>query len=174
MIPDDFMPEHMMGNVEGTMSLTVESVRKEFQFLPGVNTIFIYPEKPLQKFSRIGFLYADPMIRLLPELEKDNLLTALSSSFNDIRTDHRFRDFENSRLLKNLIYQLEFRKTRELRKPLFNQEKIDQIADLGIPMEGNIVSEKLKVSTLNEMRSKLLKNSHDLSNDWLKRQIKLF
>lgn len=174
MIPDDFMPEHMMGNVEGTMTMTVDSVRKEFQFLPGRNTIFVYPEKNFQKFSRISYLYADPLIRLQPYPDKDKLLAILAGSFNALRSDWRFRDFENSRLIKNLIYQLEFRKNRELRKPLFNQEKIDQLVNLGISIEGNILSEKVKTSTLNEMRERLLKNSHDLSVEWLESQIKLF
>lgn len=174
MIPDDFMPEHMMGNVEGSMTLTVDSVRREFQFLPGKNSIFVYPEKNFQKFSRISYLYADPLIRLQPYPDKDNLLAVLAGSFNGIRMDPRFRDFENSRLIKNLIYQLEFRKNRELRKPLFNQEKIDQLLDLGIPVEGNLVSEKVKTSTLNEIRARLLKNSHDLSVEWQESQIKLF
>lgn len=171
MIPDDFMPEHLMGNVEGNMSMTLESIRRQFQFLPGKDVLFVYPEKYGQKFSRIGFLYADQKVRLSGLSENEVLLKILKRSFNNLQSDPRYKDFESSRVIKNLIYQLEVRKTRELKRPLFNQDKIDQITDLGIPVEGNRIPERVKISMLNELRSHFLTRSGSLSKEWLGSQI---
>ena len=171
MIPDDFMPHHLMGNVEGTMDLTIESLRREFQFLPGITAIFLYPEIPDARYSRVKYVFASPCLELGEEIGLERVLEILKKSFAELNQDPRYIDFESSRLLKTLIYNIEVKKSRELKRPFFTPDKVARLAAMGVPVTETSVSEKVSVASIKTLRENKLISAKSLSDDWLRTQI---
>lgn len=173
MIPDDFMPAHLMGNVEGSMTISSEILRKEFQFLPGRTSIFLFPENPLSRFSRIRYLYT-PMgmeFDALPPLT--SLTEILQRSFGELQEDSRYRDFEDSRLLKTVLYQMEVRKNREIRKPYFTPEKAERLIQLGIPLIESKIPERISANDVREIREGKIRSGSSLAEDWFSKTVSI-
>lgn len=168
-LPDDFMPEHLMGMVEGELSLTIPEIREAFQIIPGTCSIYIFTERKNNGYGRVRFLY--PASRAPgTELSNEQLRKMISDSFASIQKTDEYRDFENSRLLKSVIFNMEQKKTRELRRPIFNPAKIGVLESMGLVDrngESASVKEGITVDELKELYSRAREAGHSLSSRWL-------
>ncbi len=166
MIPDDFMPEHLMGNVEGSMTINSEILRKEFQFLPGKICIFLFLENTSARYSKVRYLFTPESLRLNEDLEVSTLIDKLKGSFSELQADPRYQDFEDSRLLKTLIYQIEVRKNREVKKPFFTPEKVERLIQLGIPVIDSKIPEKISANEIKSRKENKMNSGISLAQDW--------
>jgi hypothetical protein len=166
MIPDDFMPEHLMGNVEGSMAINSEILRKEFQFLPGKICIFLFLENTSARYSKVRYLFTPESLRLNEDLEVSTLIDKLKGSFSELQADPRYQDFEDSRLLKTLIYQIEVRKNREVKKPFFTPEKVERLIQLGIPVIDSKIPEKISANEIKSRKENKMNSGISLAQDW--------
>ena len=173
MIPDDFMPGHLMGNVEGSMTISSEILRREFQFLPGKVCIFLFPESPSSRYSRIRYLLTPESLILNEEPDNSALIELLKKSFSEIQTDPRYQDFEDSRLLKTLIYLIEVRRTREVKKPYFTPEKAQRVIQLGIPIIDSKIPENISTADIKARRENKMNSGISLAQDWFSSLLKI-
>lgn len=176
-LPDDFMPEHLMGNVEGELGLNLEQVREELQIVPHYNSIYVFPEKKQRGYGRIRYLY--PSWSQIPKrvLSNEKLTEIIRKSFEVMQAENNsYRDFENGRLIKSVIFNMEQKKTRELKRPVFDPRKVGILESMGLVdriTEVPQIKEEVSVGKLYELYSDSKEKGHTLSRTWLKSTVEL-
>ncbi len=175
-LPDDFMPEHLMGMVEGEASFNEDEVRKAYAIKEGLTSIYFYQESKETGFGRIRFLYpaASGSFNNVPSNEKVREL--IGTSFSSIQGEKSYLDFVNSRLIKNVIFNIEQKKTKELKRPIFDPRKIKTLEEMGL-VERNgdsaSIKEEITLETLKEIYSNAKTAGQEMAKKWLSTKIKV-
>ncbi|MEM0159102.1 MAG: hypothetical protein QW812_06295 [Thermoplasmataceae archaeon] len=165
-LPDDFMPEHLMGNVEGSLLIPVERLFSEFQISGHQPILYIFPESLGAKFSRIRFLYPAGNVRS-SYFTPEKIIDALKNSFSKVSSDPLYSKFEASRLIRTVIFNLNRKKKVEFKPPLFAPEKIKILRQLGVVTDGNVLSQEYDIDSLSRLASRLKEESSGLAKRWL-------
>lgn len=176
MLPDDFMPEHLMGMVEGETALSIDQVRKAYEIVPGKTSIYLYPEQKKQGFGRVRFLYPASSFSLADPVSNETIRDAISASFGGLSDDPRFGKFESSRLLRSVIYNMERKNSRILRKPVFDSRKIGILEKMGIiDTSGDTtkVRDGVSADDLRSMVEEAGIQTRHLAHEWLESKIDL-
>lgn len=169
-LPDDFMPEYLMGMVEGESELSLEEVRESLQIIPGIDSLYIYPETRENGEGRVRFLYPAHVTSLRASIFNETLREIIVKSFGTIQASAKYREFENSRLIKNLIFNIGQKHTRELRRPLFDPRKIGILEKMGLVEKSGevaVVKESITLEDLKALYDHAKKLGHELSREWL-------
>ncbi len=169
-LPDDFMPEHLMGMVEGEPDFSEEEVRKSYSVLNGVTSLYFFQENKSGGFGRIRYLCPAASGRIENAPSNEKLREIISSSFSSIQTQKSYVDFVNSRLIKNVIFNLEQKNSRELKRPMFDPRKIKVLEEMGIvERDGEVSSVKnsIAVDYLKELYAKAKSAGQELAENWL-------
>jgi hypothetical protein len=81
-----------------------------------------------------------------------------------------------TRILKSVIFNMETKGTRELRKPLFDSGKIKLLMDENLVNESDgkfFLRESVSATNLESLRNRYLDLSSKLSSEWMKRIVHL-
>ncbi len=175
-LPDDFMPPHIMGMVEGNISLAPAEVASSYAIYGNVRLLYLFHEKKGNSMGRARFIYP-ARLEFKPELPgNEQIRKKLADSFARIRTNKKYLAFENSRLLKGVIYSMESKNTRELKRPVFDRRKISDLESLGIAErtpESAKLKDNISLEQLKDMYSTLKLLGEELSQEWLNSTITL-
>ncbi len=175
-LPDDFMPSHIMGMVEGDISMTAEELASFYSLRGDIKLLYLFYEQKANTTGRARFVYP-AMVRFKPELPgNEDIRKKLSESFAGLRTNEKYLAFENSRLLKSAIYNLESKNTRELKRPVFDPRKIGILESLGVAERSSgsaKIKDNISLDQLKDMFSTLKHVGEDLAREWLSSSISL-
>jgi hypothetical protein len=175
MIPDDFIPPQLMSNIEGEVHLDVNEMIKDIQPFSKHQLIYIYPEFSNGIPNRIRFLYPSKSYSIENGRTLQELLSKIGDSFEKIKLDEDFSAFQLSRYLKDVIYIIEVKHTRELLPPLFSADKMSKLQSLDIISTSEaktVVKDSIDINYLKELREMLKKKAEQLRSNWLKSIIK--
>ncbi|MCW6169151.1 MAG: hypothetical protein LVQ96_05775 [Thermoplasmatales archaeon] len=175
MIPDDFIPPQLMLNVEGEVHLDVNEMAKDIQPFPSLRLIYVYPEFVNKVPNRIRFLYPSRSYSFENQPTLTQLLSWIGDSFEKVKLHEEFSAFEESRYLKDVIYTIEVKHTRELFSPLFGPDKISKLESLGIINNSETspaVRDEVDVNFLRLLRDTLKKKAEHLRDYWLSSTLK--
>lgn len=175
-LPDDFMPVHLMGMVEGDLNLTAGEIRSSYSVHPDIRLFYLFHEKKGTSVGRVRFLYPAKVnfSRELPGNEE--IREKLTTSFSGLRELEKYRDFENSRLLRTVIFNMEAKNTRELKRPVFDPRKIATLEGMGLAEKtesAGRIKDGVTVDQVKSLYADLKKHGEELSKDWLKSTLKL-
>ena len=175
MIPDDFIPPQLMSNIEGEVHLDVNEMIKDIQPFSKHQLIYVYPEFFNGIPYRIRFLYPSKSYSIENGRTLQELLSKIGDSFEKIKLDEDFSAFQLSRYLKDVIYIIEVKHTRELLPPLFSADKMSKLQSLDIISTSEaktVVKDSIDINYLKELREMLKKKAEQLRSNWLKSIIK--
>lgn len=170
-LPDDFMPKVMMNLVEGDEPVDIARSLHEIQPLEDFNLIHILGLCEGNKCDAAYAFIATEIPQLentLPSLE--DLKNIIINSFEEVKKSDGYNDFTLSRILRSLIFNVEAKKTRELKKPLFDESKINVLEKLGlIERSGDktMLSNNVDVDYLKMMERESKKKGSILSEEWM-------
>ena len=173
-LPDDFMPENLMGMVEGDFNGFINQVRDSMQFSNGLTELYIFPEKKGSGFGRVRYLYPSRSLEILEPPANDRLRSVIMTQFSITQGDERFKNFESSRVLKNVLYNIEQKKTRELKKTVFDGRKIEILDSLGLitNIDGVFrVKDEVSTERLRQLQDEAKRKGHELAESWLKKKV---
>lgn len=175
-IPDDFMPDGLMELVEGRPV-------QDYQSVPGkLNTSFA-PELlfPIFRFNEKMPVGLDSIIpsRIsfsnTVELSLDTLLEALKNQLEKFKNSESFKEFLIGRIFRSLKYVVQRGKSRELKKPLFTDEKILLLNSTGIvDQTGEIphIRDDLSAEELIRMSDGYEKRNNEIALNWKQESIR--
>ena len=137
---------------------------------------YLFYERKANAPGRARFIYP-AMVRFKPELPgNEDIRKKLSESFAGLRTNEKYLAFENSRLLKSAIYNMESKNTRELKRPVFDPRKIGILESLGVAersSESARIKDNISLDQLKDMFFALKHVGEDLAQEWLSSSISL-
>lgn len=117
MLPDDFMPDYLMGNLEGEDVPAADYVLENLQPFSGRTDVYCYFESTNKGPGGLTYLYAasrEPG-RVIGNEEIEKII---GDSFRSLSRDPDYVHFELSRYLKTLLFNFQRYKSNELRRPL--------------------------------------------------------
>lgn len=173
-LPDDFMPEHLMGMVEGEPDFSEEEMRESYSIADSCRSIYFFQETKSGGFGRIRYLYPAASGKPINVPSNEKIRELISGSFNSIQENKSYLDFINSRLIKTVIFNIEQKNTRELKRPFFNPGKIKVLEDMGlVEWNGETPSIKSSVtlSSLKDIYSGSKAAGQKLAVDWLTSEV---
>jgi|GEM_PF-3127385 hypothetical protein len=175
MLPDDFIPQSWMAIVENDEPIESERVIEDIQKILGRKWIYVFSSyedgkaiMPYFFYYRKGGVFAD--------VTEEQLNSILSGEFEALRNSPEFRTFTMTRTLKSVIFNLETKGSRELRKPLFDDAKIKLLMNENLVIENDgkfFIRESVSVTDIESMRNGYLDLSGKLSSEWMKRAVHL-
>lgn len=170
LIPDDFMPSHLMGMVEGISEFSVKELRDLYSIIEGVTSIYFYQECKEGDNGRIRYLYPSSSGSIEGSLENEKIREVLAESFKSIQNEKSYVDFINSRLIKTLLYNMQKKNSRELKRPIFNPVNIKVLEGYGIVEHkdgSSFVKETVTVDQLNDLYNVSKSEGEKLAKSWL-------
>lgn len=168
MLPDDFMPDYLMSNIEGTVRPDISYVVRRIQPYSNITSIYCY-------FESNGKI-SGSLSRLLPgstvggPINREAIRERLSQSFQRLGADPSYLDFEVSRTLNQLIYNLERKGIREIRRPVPRNEILARLMETGILQthDGRIfIPDNITLEILISAKEKFKKSVYQLASKWL-------
>ena len=174
-IPDDFMPTAFMEMVEGRQISDYIRVFKDMQ--PSFVTCLF----PLLKVGESGPISVDSLVTLkgMISLDKDirssSLIDRIASEFNSFKESGFYKSFILGRSFRSIIFNLERKKSREIKKPLFNSESINSLLEIDIIEERNgsyFLKDEIDIHKLKAMSSEYEKGNHVIADEWKNAMIK--
>jgi hypothetical protein len=175
-LPDDFMPEHIMGMVEGDLSMSLEEIHKSFALNSEIRLFYLYHEQKNNAPGRVRFIYPANTVFNTELPANEVLREKLTSSFAALRSNEKYVDFENSRLLNTVIFNIDSRKSRELKRPVFDPRKIAVLETMGLVdnTSGTArIKDSVSLDQLKEKRNVLKKRGKELALEWFGSKINL-
>lgn len=175
-LPDDFMPEHLMGMVEGDADFTQEEIRREYAVLDGRTSIYIFQERKRSGMGRVRFIYPSRSGAVGAAPSNDRIRDLISASFSSIQAEKSYVDFVNSRLIKTIIYNIEQKGSRELKRPIFNPGKVEILEGMGLVERRDdkaFIKESISVERLKEIYSKAKADGQKLAEAWLSSSVEV-
>lgn len=166
-IADDFMPHEIMGMVEGKFPSNPEEFVDQNRI--GNGQVFILMKETPEGLK--GFHSILPAFTLAGSNSTfDNFMSRLKEEVSNLESSDFYDEFQLSRLLKTLIFQLKTRNRRELKGPLLAESSIKllQSADI-IEREGDTVKvkESIKHEDLEAIRTGIDGKISSFVSKWL-------
>ena len=168
-IPDDFMPTAFMEMVEGRKISDYFRVFRDLQ--PSFSTCLF----PLLKMGESGPISVDSlvtvkgMISLNKDIQSSSLIQRIASEFNSFKESELYKSFILGRSFRSIIFNLERKKNREIRKPLFNSESINSLLEIDMIEERDgsyFLKDEIDISKLKTMSSDYEKRNHEIADKW--------
>ncbi len=175
-LPDDFMPEHMMGMVEGDLAMSTEGIHRAFLLNSDVRILYLFHELKGNSAGRVRFIYPAKANFSVPIPENGRIREILAASFSGLRENEKYKDFENSRLLKTVLYNLETKNSRELKRPAFDPRKIRILETLGLVEktgDAAMIRDSVSAGQLKTNYNMMKKHGEELANEWLHSKVDL-
>lgn len=175
MLPDDFIPHSWMAIVENNEPIESDRVIEDIQRVLGRRWIFVFSSYEDGRAILPYFFYSRKGAGL-PEVAEERLMSIVTSEFEALRNSPEFRAFILMRILKSVIFNLETKGTRELRKPLFDNVKIQLLMDENLVSEIDgkfFIRESVSLTNLESLRNSYLDISSKLSSKWMNRIVHL-
>ncbi|AKA49414.1 hypothetical protein IX51_10245 [uncultured archaeon] len=169
-LPDDFVPRVMMEMVEGSKMVDVVQTWRNLQPSNQGNAIFLYGKHDKGKFLEPDSLFFNSSPEgavpdMLPELGEK-----ISASFLKFQGTREYEDFIFSRIMRNVIFNVETKDKRELKKPLFDSGKLKILEKRGIAVirDGSgIVPDGVSIEELKSARAEAEKSAGKVSDIWM-------
>ncbi|OWP56943.1 MAG: hypothetical protein B2I17_03115 [Thermoplasmatales archaeon B_DKE] len=175
-LPDDFIPQAWMSIVENDNPIKSVEPLNYLQDVLGKRLVYTYSsfdgETPVMPY----FFYIQPVKGFADHYSEELLSALLTSEFEKLRTSHEFRAFTLARILKTVIFNIETKKLRELKKPLFDQDKIRSLREENLVDETDgryFLTESLSLSELKSLREEFLNRTQKVSLDWMEREVQI-
>ncbi len=168
-LPDDFMPEHIMGMVEGALKMSSEEIHRAYLLHSETKLLYLFHEQKNNIPGRVRFIYPSKVNFNVQLPNNEKLREKLIGSFTGLRNNEKYRDFENSRLLNTVIFNIESRKNRILKRPVFDPHKISVLESMGYvdkTDEMPKIRDNISVGQLKEKKTELKKHGEELSKEW--------
>ena len=169
MLPDDFMPDYLMGNLEGEDIPPSDHVMENLQPFSDRTDVYCYFEPSHKGSGSLAYLFAaspEPgMVNDNKEIEK-----IIGDSFRSLPRDPDYEHFELSRYMKTILFNIQRYSSGELRRPLPPPHIIESMKRKGIIAETNgkySVSEGISAEHLEGMLETEKKAAKALSARWL-------
>ncbi len=168
-IPDDFMPAAFMEMVEGRNISNYYQVFKELQ--PSFVTCLF----PLLKIGESGPISVDSLVTLkgMISLDRDArssfLIQRIASEFNSFKVSGAYKSFILGRSFRSIIFNLERKKSREVKKPLFDSESINSMLEIDIIEERNgsyFLKDEIDLPELKAISADYEKRNHLIADVW--------
>ena len=175
MLPDDFIPQSWMAIVENDEPIDSDRIIEDIQSIFGRKWIYVFSSYENGKAIMPYFFY-NRKGTALPEVTEERLMSILASEFEALRNSPEFRVFTMARILKSVIFNMETKGTRELRKPLFDSGKIKLLMDENLVNESDgkfFLRESVSLTNLESLRNRYLDLSSKLSSEWMNRIVHL-
>lgn len=175
-LPDDFIPPYLLGAVEGKSDMGPSEVKNHMQLTKRVNSLYVYPEDYSSGHGKIRFIYPARSGNVLYAPSNEKIRMLLSDSFQSLGTSEEYADFVNSRLVKNVIYTITQKGTRELKRPLFDDKKIEVLNRMGLvggPACSPVIKDGVTTEQLEEIYDRQKKSAEQLATKWLDTLIKV-
>lgn len=175
-LPDDFMPEHLMGMVEGNADFTQEEIRDDYAVMDGLTSLYFYQEEKSDGRGRVRFLYPSKSGAINETPSNERIRELISTSFSGIQAEKSYIDFVNSRLIKTIIFNIEQKGNRELKRPIFNPGKIKILEDMGLVErsgEKAFIKQSVSVDRLKEIYAKAKDDGQKLAEVWLSSKVEV-
>ncbi len=166
-IADDFMPHGIMGMVEGAFPSDPAEFVELNQFSGG-GDVFILMKESEDGFA--GFYAIVPGFRPSSgALTFGDLLGRLKTAIEELSRKPFFGEFEFSRLLKTLIFQLDFKKQRVLKGPMLQSANLKLLESRGLLEERDgthQLKQTVESSELKKMKVKADSSVLDSVREW--------
>lgn len=176
-IADDLMPVELMGAVEGKFPDKPSRILNSLRIDLNGNAYNIYLLMKETNDGFIGFSAAVPGFTMESDkFSLEKLIGALEERISAASEEPFYPSFELSRLLKSLIFQLEFKKHRELKGPLLSEHNLSLLLDNGIVTESEdeiILSSDMTVDILKRKKSELDVLVRKEVDNWLETEVQL-
>ena len=170
-LPDDFVPPALMRIAEGSEHVSVQITVDEIQPSEGPRLIYLLARCNQNGCFAPHSFYADPLGGNAGKyFTFDRIRNLLKSAFNDLQGSTEFEAFNLSRILRSVVYTIEVKKSRELKKPMFDQAKINMLENKGIARKINgtaIVSDDVSLGRIKETMKEAVDRSSILAHNWL-------
>ncbi len=169
MLPDDFIPDYLMANIEGEKPPAVDYIIEKLQPFSGRKDIYCYFEPGHHGPERLAYMFASSHVEeSLPgnnEIER-----LLGESFRSLSSDPDYQHFELSRYIRSLLFNIKRYGSRELRRPLPPAHIIDIMNKIGILTENSgkySIAESISTTGLEEVLEKEKNAAVSLAIRWL-------
>lgn len=175
-LPDDFMPHYLLGTVEGETGMRTSQVFDKLQIADGSVSLYVFSEASSEGTGRVRFIYPANSGKIHNAPDNDSIRTIIGGSFGNLRADKRYTDFENSRLVKNVLYSITQKGSRELRRPMFDPRKIAILDSMGlVDKSGEVpkVSESVAIEDLQGIISRQKQAGKELAEEWLESKVEV-
>jgi hypothetical protein len=174
-IPDDFMPTSFMEMVEG------RNISDYFRVFKDLQPSFVTCLFPLLKIGENGPISVDSLVTLKgiissnKDIRSSFLIDRIASEFNSFKESVFYKSFILGRSFRSIIFNLERKKSREVKKPLFNSESINSLLEIDIIDERNgsyFLKDEIDIPKLKGMYSEYEKRNHVIADEWKNTMIK--
>lgn len=166
-IADDFMPHEIMGMVEGKFPDQPENFVSDLQVAENA-PVFVLMKEGQDGFA--GFQCIIPGFKLRKEeFAFPDLMEKLGKEIDDLSGSEMYPLFELSRILKTLIFQLEFKKRREIGSSLLSESKLAILREKGIiVLEGDraLINPELDSAKLKLIKEETDSKIKERVRDW--------
>ena len=168
-IPDDFMPTAFMEMVEGRQISNYFQVFKDLQ--PSFATCLF----PLLKIGETGPIAVDSLVTvkgivsLKEGIGASFLIERIASEFNLFKESELYKSFILGRSFRSIIFNLERKKNREIKKPLFDSQSINSLLEIDMIEERDrsyFLRDEFDISKLRAMSSEYEKKNHEIADKW--------
>lgn len=175
-LPDDFMPEHLMGMVEGDADFTQDEIRGDYAVVDGLTSMYFYQEQKNDGNGRVRFIYPSLSGAIKEAPSNESIRELISKSFSTVQSEKSYVDFVNSRLIKTIIFNIEQKNSRELKRPIFNPGKIKILENMDLVEKSGdkaFIKQSVSIDTLKEIYSKAKEDGQKLAEVWLSSKIEV-
>ncbi len=171
-IPDDFMPPAFMEMVEGRPIVDFDGFAMEMQPSFSGGSIF-----PLVKISGDEILSVGRLIPLVTayknveHYETKELIQIIKAEFASFTRDEAYSSFLLGRSFRAMMHLLT-RGTRELKRPLFDERKIDALLSAGFSEERDgkfFIKEKYDLAAIKNISSEYEEKNRKIAKNWLEK-----
>jgi hypothetical protein len=169
MLPDDFIPDYLMGNLEGEDIPDADYVVENLQPFAGRIDTYCYFELSPRGSGGLAYLYAASRAHG-KVIGNQDIERIIGSSFKSLSKDPDYVHFELSRYIRSIIFGLERYRSTELRRPLPPPHIIELMERKGIIAETGgrySVQDGISAADLEKMLVTEKNNAKALSTRWL-------
>ncbi|MEM0155935.1 MAG: hypothetical protein QW597_04970 [Thermoplasmataceae archaeon] len=170
MIPDDFMPPSWMLIVENDEPITSLDVLDDISIISGEKSLYVYSSMLQGVPVRPLFFYPRKSSGIKVTLAEDDVASRITESFSKMRSSESFDVFAASRSIKNAIFNLQAKNTRELKKPMFDTGKLGLMIRDGLVSERDgkfFLNDSIDLAELVRIQSEYKRESAKLARTWL-------
>lgn len=170
-LPDDFVPPVMMKMVEGSEIVDITKAVENIQPSGQSSALYMFGKHDGGDFLEPDSFYANPCINGEVPVGMENLGKRILESFTELQNTDNYRKFLLSRIMRNVIFTVETKKKRELKKPMFDMGKLKILEASGIvEISGDTgtVPESITAEDLKNIKAQAEKDAANVSDDWMK------
>lgn len=175
-LPDDFVPKVMMEMVEGSKLVDIPETQRSIQPSGQQAAIYIFGKHDNGKFLEPHAFYFNLHVSGPVPGNLGSLGEKILRSFEEYQKSEPYENFLFSRVMRNVIFNVETKHKREFAKPLFDRGKLLLLQKKGIAdvhEDIGVLSDGLTVEKLKHIKREAEDKAGSVSDMWMQSKIKL-